>query len=216
MTRRIFAFVSSKNCIQALVFVGSLAWTIGPAMGHEGEEDHAHGPEPVDLTEVYAPTVLPDRIVLTWTGDPATSQAVTWRTSTEVREALAEIAPAGPGPKFPENATTIPASSQALMTNLNTAHFHTVEFKDLKPSTKYAYRVGDGVNWSEWFHFTTASDQPEPFSFIYFGDAQNDVRSMWSRVIREAYGDALEDPRTLLDLTIALAEPSAIGGAGPT
>ncbi|MCA8999639.1 MAG: metallophosphoesterase family protein [Planctomycetaceae bacterium] len=190
MTRRIFAFVSSKNCIQALVFVGSLAWTIGPAMGHEGEEDHAHGPEPVDLTEVYAPTVLPDRIVLTWTGDPATSQAVTWRTSTEVREALAEIAPAGPGPKFPENATTIPASSQALMTNLNTAHFHTVEFKDLKPSTKYAYRVGDGVNWSEWFHFTTASDQPEPFSFIYFGDAQNDVRSMWSRVIREAYGDA--------------------------
>ena len=50
--------------------------------------------------------------------------------------------------------------------------------------------MGDGQNWSEWFHFQTASAEPEPFSFIYFGDAQNDIRSMWSRVLREAYGDA--------------------------
>jgi hypothetical protein len=55
---------------------------------------------------------------------------------------------------------------------------------------KYAYRVGDGVNWSEWFHFRTASDPPEPFTFVYFGDAQNDIRSLWSRVVREAYADA--------------------------
>ncbi len=34
--------------------------------------------------------------------------------------------------------------------------------------------------------------------------------------LREAYGDALEDPRTLLDLTIALAEPSAVGDTDPT
>ena len=30
-------------------------------------------------------------------------------------------------------------------------------------------------------------DGPEPFSFIYFGDAQNDVKAHWSRVIRQAY-----------------------------
>lgn len=63
-------------------------------------------------------------------------------------------------------------------------------FRDLQPGTKYVYRVGDGVNWSEWFHFTTASSELQPFSFIYFGDAQNNLRSMWSRVIREAYSDA--------------------------
>jgi 3',5'-cyclic AMP phosphodiesterase CpdA len=73
---------------------------------------------------------------------------------------------------------------------LSTAHYHAVKFEGLAPATKYAYRVGDGVNWSEWFHFSTASDKPEPFSFIYFGDAQNDIRSLWSRVIREAYSDA--------------------------
>ena len=63
-------------------------------------------------------------------------------------------------------------------------------FSDLEPETVYAYRVGDGVNWSEWFHFRTASATPEAFSFVYFGDAQNNIRSMWSRVIREAYRDA--------------------------
>jgi hypothetical protein len=46
------------------------------------------------------------------------------------------------------------------------------------------------VNWSEWFHFTTATHGDQPFSFIYFGDAQNNLRSHWSRVIREAYSDA--------------------------
>src|SRR5262249_21666459 len=46
------------------------------------------------------------------------------------------------------------------------------------------------VNWSEWFQFRTASDRPEPFSFIYFGDAQNGIRSLWSRVVREAFSDA--------------------------
>ena len=51
----------------------------------------------------------------------------------------------------------------------------------------YAYRVGDGgKNWSEWFQFRTAADANEPFTFVYFGDAQNAIRSLWSRVVREA------------------------------
>lgn len=143
--------------------------------------------EPADFAK---PGVLPDRIVLTWADDPTTSQAVTWRTSTEVTRGLAEMTVAVAGPNLEAESRQVEAVSQPLTTNLNTAHFHTVKFEGLKPSTKYAYRVGDGVNWSEWFHFSTASTDPEPFSFIYFGDAQNDVRSRWSRVIREAYGDA--------------------------
>lgn len=156
---------------------------------HDDDESHSH-PRAADEAETYRPTLLPDRIVLTWTEDPATTQAVTWRTSTEIKKGLAEIAIALPGPNFIFNAKSVDAETQVLESNLSTAHFHTAEFKNLKPSTRYAYRVGDGVNWSEWFHFKTASDKPEPFSFVYFGDAQNDVRSMWSRVIREAYGDA--------------------------
>jgi len=60
----------------------------------------------------------------------------------------------------------------------------------LKPETHYLYRVGDGKNWGEWNGFRTASDQPKKFGFIYVGDAQNDIKSRWSRVIREAYAKA--------------------------
>lgn len=179
-----------KQFSRLSVAICSLGLLSSVARAHDDDHEHEHLPPAAEAKEIYKPSLIPDRIVLTWTGDPATSQAVTWRTSTDVTKAWAEIALAGPGPKFVENVTTVTATSQALLTDLSTAHYHTVEFKDLQPSTKYAYRVGDGVNFSEWFHFTTASNKPEPFSFIYFGDAQNSVRSMWSRVIREAYGDA--------------------------
>src|SRR5690606_3225124 len=49
------------------------------------------------------------------------------------------------------------------------------------------YRVGSNDAMSEWFQFKTASDKPEKFSFLYFGDAQTGIHSMWSKVIRKAY-----------------------------
>lgn len=171
-------------CVGLLALVAS-----GGAWAHEGA-DHTHPVIAVGPAEMYAPTAMPDRIVLSWDGDPRTSQAVNWRTSVEVNRGIAEIVPAEAGPYFSEKATQLIARSEALKTDLNTAHYHSVSFKDLKPGTVYAYRVGDGTNWSEWFHFRTAAEKEEPFSFIYFGDAQNNLRSMWSRVIREAYRDA--------------------------
>lgn len=160
------------------------------ANAHDGEEGHSHSVVQVQPAQMYAPTAMPDRIVLTWSGDPRTTQSVTWRTSTEVAQGIAEITVAEPGPYFPEKAKQHASTVEALKTDLNTAHFHSVTFTQLLPGTKYVYRVGDGTNWSEWFQFDTASAGDEPFSFIYFGDAQNNLRSMWSRVVREAYRDA--------------------------
>lgn len=153
---------------------------------------HAHEADetPRDANSVYEPLVVPDRIVLSWTGDPATTQAVTWRTAALGRDAVAEIAVAGDGPKFVANAEQVEATTQTLDADLGKAEYHTAHFSKLKPSTKYAYRVGYGGHWSEWAQFTTASDKPEPLQFIYFGDAQNDIKSHWSRVVREAHADA--------------------------
>jgi len=82
------------------------------------------------------------------------------------------------------------AETTPFESDLNEAHYHTVTFRDLEPDTLYAYRVGDGLNWTEYFHFRTASVEPRPFSFIYFGDAQNEIKTHWSRVFREAFRDA--------------------------
>ena len=50
--------------------------------------------------------------------------------------------------------------------------------------------MGDGDHWSEWFQFRTAADGDQPFSFLYVGDAQNNILDLWARLIREGYRKA--------------------------
>lgn len=178
--------ISFSHAVATLLF-GAGIFVAAKGLAHEG---HDHKPREVKPAEMYEPKIMPDRVVLTWSDDPTKTQSVTWRTSIEVPAGVAEIALATAGPEFVKATTRVEAKTEKLKTDINEAHFHSVTFKDLQPATKYVYRVGDGVNWSEWFQFRTASDKPEKFSFIYFGDAQNNLRSMWSRVIREAYSDA--------------------------
>ncbi|RCR67761.1 purple acid phosphatase family protein [Larkinella punicea] len=135
----------------------------------------------------YLPSVYPDRLTLGWQDNPETSQSVNWRTDSTITNSVGMIAEADPSPEVATKANTVPATTQAVRLDGTTKLYHTVHFKNLKPATKYNYRVGNGTYWTEWFQFTTASDSPVPFSFIYFGDAQNDIRSLWSRAIRGAY-----------------------------
>ncbi len=147
---------------------------------------------PEYTAEWSAPTVHPDRIVLNLTENPAVSMNIAWRTSPDVKTAYAEIAPATAAPKFWRKAVTYDAQTETLdltevMFSNVSANFHSVDFKNLTPNTLYAYRVGDGKHWSEWFHFQTATDKEAPFSFLYVGDAQNNILELWSRLIRQGY-----------------------------
>jgi hypothetical protein len=142
--------------------------------------------------ESQQPNASFERIILTWSGNPATTQAVTWRTPAAAIQALAQIARAQASPDFSINARTFPATTTELQLEKGKIYYHSVNFTNLNPDVLYAYRVGNGDFWSEWFQFRTASDQPDPFSFIYLGDAQNNIQSFWSRAIRSAI---LESPR---------------------
>jgi 3',5'-cyclic AMP phosphodiesterase CpdA len=179
--------------------ITTLAMTTCPVKAQIPAPELADALRRYPAAAAYRPTPLPDRVILTWSDDPATTQAVTWRTSTAVSNPIAQIARAEAGPGFdpidkrvkpgPDKITTINAVTEPLVTDLSTAHYHSVTFTGLRPATQYVYRVGDGVNWSEWFQFETANDKPAPFDFIYLGDAQNDVKRHWSRVVRGAYSD---------------------------
>lgn len=144
-------------------------------------------------TAVSAPSPRPDRIILSWADDPSMTQAVTWRTDATVAVGLAEIAVAEDNADFTRRARQLKATTTPFIADSISANYHSVQFKALSPKTKYVYRVGGGGQWSEWFHFATAGSQPEPFTFVYFGDAQTDLKSLWSRVIRESI---LHAPRT--------------------
>ena len=170
-------------------------------------------PPPRADEEIHRPRPIPDRVVLTWTGDTATTQTVTWRTDESVTQGAAQIMLAPEGaleanePRSPL-IRTIEANSQNLTTKLWPARYFTATFRDLEPSTTYAYRVGADGRWSEWLHFRTATGKPEPFAFLYFGDAQGGLRVLWPRVLRQAFlsapdarfmvfgGDLVEDGPT--------------------
>ena len=111
-------------------------------------------------------------------------------------QAQAQIAIAGTNSKFVSQSTTYNALTEEFdlglykSNNSLVVNYHSVVFENLNPNTLYAYRVGQGDNWSEWIQFKTANNIYSPTQFVYFGDAQNDILSHWSRVIRMAYQTA--------------------------
>ncbi|MFH6603152.1 fibronectin type III domain-containing protein [Maribacter algicola] len=198
MKRRIF---SSALCM-ILVVIGFMAHQ-DPVYGQSIQEDgHGHT-HYVELDTIIShklifPSKTPDRVIANLTVDPAHSFAVNWRTNQLVQSGIVEIALATDGPEFLlEEVQKVKARSQQFENQnsrepLVKATFHSAVVSGLRPNTTYVYRVGNGAEedgyWSEWFQYTTAStDIEKPFSFIYFGDAQNNVKSLWSRVIRNSY-----------------------------
>ena len=134
----------------------------------------------------------PVRIVLGWAGDPATSQAVTWRTADPAASPQAQIGPAaqgctgaaGPVRTVAAGPRVVRAGSRRSVTHYGAA------FTGLTPATRYAYRVGAGTSFSHWHCFSTASADPAPFRFIYLGDAQNGLGKKWPPVVRAAFAAA--------------------------
>lgn len=175
-----------------------------PAFAHDGD----HGPPPWQGV-----TAWPDRIVATFEGDPSQAFAVAWRTAANVTATRAEITLATPDARIDltgrsvaavterVDLDTVIANGRALAVQANdtlpAVAYHSVRFDGLKPDTLYAYRVqGSDGHWSEWFQTRTAP-KSGPIRFIYMGDAQNGVLSLWSRTIRAAF-QAAPDARFML------------------
>ena len=163
----------------------------------------AHPDIATEIPHWQKATGWPDRIITTYSGDPQTTLSVNWRTDASVGRTIAQIAPATPDTRFDLAAATLRAKTEALdlapiitpegtgdaLENygLGRVHYHSATFEGLKPDTLYAWRVrGARGYWSEWFQTRTAPATGS-VEFVYFGDAQNGIRSHWSRVIRAAY-----------------------------
>ena len=163
---------------------------------HSHSHSHSHSHQKDGLHHWEIPSKDPDRIILTFNGNPSTERAVTWRTDSSVKKAEAQIAVAGLNSDFVKEASTYTANTEEFDLGLYKSNkslivnYHSVVFENLKPNTLYAYRVGFAENWSEWIQFKTANDTYSPTQFVYFGDAQNDILNHWSRVIRMAYKTA--------------------------
>ena len=105
----------------------------------------------------------PDQVMLTWSGDPQTTQTIQWRTGPSVtkgqvqwvkKSAYNRFQPAQPKQT---NATTFKMENANLL-NDPVINRHTAKITGLEPDTSYLYSVGDGSDdgWSEMSEFTTA------------------------------------------------------------
>jgi len=162
--------------------------------GTRGRRDDARLTNLFRLTR-HPSSKKPDQVVLTWAGNPQTTQAIQWRTSTEVPTGAVLYQRKSDRNRFdPRKPMIAKAETKRLETpdiaNDPVVHRHTAFLYHLEPGTTYVYAVGDGSDdgWGELEEFTTAPAGTEPFSFIYMGDAQNGL-DRWGSLIHGAYRD---------------------------
>lgn len=141
--------------------------------------------------------VRPDRVILSPAAQAIQGVSVSWRTPFGVEENYIEIGRCLPGPVTQSSPIKKVASKFQKIShtyNGEDVNFlaHSVVVNELTPGELYMYRVGaEPTGWSEWFQFRLPkSHKDSTLSFIYLGDPQTDLRSQWSRLIRQAYASA--------------------------
>lgn len=135
-------------------------------------------------------TATPDHVHLSWTGNPSTTMAITWRTDAATRAGLVEYAK---GPTLSTTARRAAATSKAFTTDLGATRLFAVNVTGLSPNTQYCYRVGDGSqHWSAAHTFSTAKAKTDEVKFLIFGDSQSSATGespygQWSTTVHNAY-----------------------------
>ncbi|QDR79872.1 purple acid phosphatase family protein [Sporomusa termitida] len=129
----------------------------------------------------------PDCIALTWSGDPRTTQAITWQTPDPALDQVQYII-AGPGQGLPGAAKTATATKEYLPGQETAVHVFSACLTDLQPDTRYLYRLGNGTAWGDFHSFQTAADAVTRFTFLVFGDSQSDdLYTTWRQTLQLAY-----------------------------
>lgn len=167
---------------RSVFMIAALAGAFAPAVVAQPA-----APVPHSAGKPYAAKNLPDRIVLTPGAVPSSEMAVAWRTDSAQATAEAQIAPAIDGPSLEAKAIAVAGTTSSIATDNGQANYHQVRFSGLSSDTAYVYRVKGAAGWSEWLQFKTAASDFKPFTFLYFGDTQNNILSIASRVIRQAF-----------------------------
>ncbi|TEB08018.1 Alkaline phosphatase precursor [Pelotomaculum schinkii] len=121
---------------------------------------------PAVQTFVYGAAGAPEQVILSWTGDPRTTQTIAWRTGDAVTGGKIQYMKESEKTGDFSGALEKEAVSSELYTGFN--HFE-AQLDSLESGVTYVYRVGCEGGWSEAGAFTTAADT-DKFSFMYMGD----------------------------------------------
>ncbi len=115
----------------------------------------------------------PDQILLTWSSDPSSTMDIQWRTHVTITESMVKYWPKGSTDTLTQEGQRLLMEDRMLQ-NDRYIHRFTAQLKELKPKTTYEYIVTTGEGGSSQLEsFSTAPEEDDPFSFIWFGDVHN-------------------------------------------
>lgn len=154
-------------------------------------------------SDIGKPGSSPDRIVLNAGTNVATSQIITWRTSTKITKGYVQIRVGNGNIRTVKQRKT--TTSRPSHKSYRALH-HTATVWKLKPGTLYRYRVGVKGKRSPWRSFRTARNT-QSWSLVSLGDTQLGSKAWLRTVVGRAFkgaprasaiiqlGDIVEEPR---------------------
>ncbi|MBX7256714.1 MAG: metallophosphoesterase family protein [Candidatus Hydrogenedentes bacterium] len=117
----------------------------------------------------------PAPVYLTWSDDPRTTQNIQWRTNTAVTDGVAKVRVKGSNADYTETKAASLTMDDRMLANDRVCHWFTAVVRGLAPDTTYEYIVGSPTHntWSKPAEFTTAPQDPKPFTFMHCSDTHS-------------------------------------------
>lgn len=164
--------------LMAVVFF--LNGVVGSSVFAEGEEAERGGA---------------GQIFLSWSGDPKTTQTVTWGDMERSGKFL-QYRKAG------TESFSKPIEARETEIGEQETFRYEVVLDNLVPGTSYEYRVGAPGQWSGISSFKTEEEEQASFSAFVLGDVQFNVReedyAVWGKFLRDAYKEHPETQFALM------------------
>jgi len=145
-------------------------------------------------------TATPDHIALSWTGDPTTTQTITWRTISTDKKSNIQYRVKGTSawttsPYVTLKTLTSSTGDATFTTGIESIYSTTIT--GLTPATTYEYQVvgtdvTNAATTSSISTFKTESSNNTSTKFIVFGDSQSGVPTNpeytpWNNTVTKAY-----------------------------
>ncbi|HOC67192.1 MAG: Calcineurin-like phosphoesterase [Candidatus Hydrogenedentes bacterium ADurb.Bin101] len=136
----------------------------------------------------FPSSAQPEQICLTWSGEPATSMTIQWRSSPEADDGILQFRESV---KTDTSVTEVTPNRVALKDsgtrNDPVNNRFSAVLNGLRPATSYDYRVACNGAFSDWYTFTTAPppSAAQSFSFVYMGDPQVGLDT-WGELVHKA------------------------------
>ena len=133
----------------------------------------AAGTAPAQLDKNLGASARPDHVILTWTGDPKTTQTISWRALAEIQNGSLLYQEAGTASSTITAAAQVKLFRPAAGDKQGSFNLFSLTLSGLKPGTRYNYIPVAGETAGEEHSFMTEPSDEASFSFLLFGDSQS-------------------------------------------